>query len=89
LEIEVFKDEKKNEQLSDGHSIVVYNDDVNTFEWVIESLIEVCNHDYLRATQCAWIIHLKGKCNVKNGEYVELELMTSELLRRNINAEIE
>ena len=89
IETEIFKDEKKDEELLNNHSIVIYNDNVNTFDWVIESLIDICDHDYLRATQCAWIIHLKGKCDVKTGSYSDLKPMASELLQRNINAEIE
>ena len=89
METEVLNVEKKDEQLSNNYNIIIYNDDVNTFDWVIESLIEVCNHEHEQAEQCALLVHLKGKCDVKNGDYDELKPMASELLRRNINAEIE
>lgn len=89
METEVLKEVNKDEQISDNQSIVIYNDDINTFDWVIESLVVVCDHDYEQAEQCAHIIHYKGKCDVKSGSYDELKPMASELLRRNINAEIE
>lgn len=70
-------------------TLVVYNDDVNTFDFVIESLIKVCKHDVIQAEQCTYLIHYKGKCIVKSGEYSELEPMCTALLNRNISAEIE
>jgi ATP-dependent Clp protease adaptor protein ClpS len=62
---------------------------VNTFDWVIQSLIEVCEHDFIQAEQCAMIIHNNGKCDVKGGSYEELEPLTLELLRRQLSAKIE
>ncbi|MFN4299875.1 MAG: ATP-dependent Clp protease adaptor ClpS [Thermaurantimonas sp.] len=76
------------EELTSIKSIVLYNDDVNTFDWVIESLIQVCGHTAEQAEQCAWITHLKGKCEVKNGTYEELVPMCTELLNRGLSAEI-
>lgn len=76
------------EELTTVKSIILYNDDVNTFDWVIESLIEVCGHTPEQAEQCAWITHLKGKCEVKNGSYEELKPMCTELLNRGLSAEI-
>ena len=74
---------------SDKKSIIVYNDDVNTFDWVIQSLIEVCDHEPLQAEQCATLVHFKGKCDVKSGDYHELEPRCLELLNRQISAKIE
>jgi ATP-dependent Clp protease adaptor protein ClpS len=51
----------------DPFHLIVWNDDVNTFDWVIESLMEVCSHTYEQAEQCAYIIHYKGKYSVKDG----------------------
>jgi ATP-dependent Clp protease adaptor protein ClpS len=68
--------------------IVLYNDDVNTFSWVIRSLVEICEHDRIQAEQCALIVHTKGKCGVKNGSYEELEPRCSALLERGLSAEI-
>jgi len=79
----------KNEKKTDIKQIIVYNDDVNTFDWVIQSLIEVCNHDMIQAEQCATLVHYKGKCGVKSGDYSELEPYCYELLNRQISAVIE
>ncbi|KFD38615.1 ATP-dependent Clp protease ClpS [Schleiferia thermophila str. Yellowstone] len=76
------------EELTTVKSIILFNDDVNTFDWVIEALIEVCGHTPEQAEQCAWITHLKGKCDVKNGSYEELKPMCTELLNRGLSAEI-
>lgn len=70
-------------------SIVVYNDDVNTFDWVIKSLIDVCDHTDIQAEQCAYMVHHKGKCGVKSGSYDELEPKCLALLNRQISAKIE
>jgi ATP-dependent Clp protease adaptor protein ClpS len=73
---------------TDLMKLVVYNDDVNTFEWVIDTLIEVCKHTSEQAEQCTLIIHFKGKCSVKEGEFEELASMRNEICRRGISAEI-
>ncbi|MCX6295397.1 MAG: ATP-dependent Clp protease adaptor ClpS [Bacteroidetes bacterium] len=69
--------------------IVVYNDDFNTFDHVIDSLIKVCKHDPIQAEQCTFLIHYKGKCSVKKGSYEELEPICTSLLEKGITAEIE
>lgn len=71
------------------YKLVVFNDDLNTFDFVIESLITVCGHDAIQAEQCTLIIHFKGKCTVKEGEYSKLEPMCTALLERGITAEIQ
>ena len=70
------------------HSLVVFNDDVNTFEHVIETLIDVCAHTPEQAEQCTLLIHFKGKCSVKNGSWDELVSMRNEICRRGISAEV-
>lgn len=77
------------EQLVDQRDLIVFNDDVNSFDHVIESLIKVCKHEALQAEQCTFIIHYKGKCQVKRGEYETLEPMCTALLDRGISAEIQ
>jgi ATP-dependent Clp protease adaptor protein ClpS len=69
--------------------IVLYNDDVNTFDHVIEQLILHCGHDPLQAEQCAVLVHFKGKCTVKSGPYERLEPICTKLLEAMLNAEIE
>ena len=71
------------------HQIVLYNDDINTFDHVINCLVEICGHDVLQAEQCALLVHYKGKCQVKKGDYEELEAMCTGLLNRGITAEIQ
>jgi len=73
---------------TDIKKLVVYNDEVNTFDWVIDTLIEVCKHTSEQAEQCTLIIHYKGKCSVKEGEFDELTGMRNEICRRGISAEI-
>lgn len=67
-------------------TLIVWNDDVNTFEWVITSLMEVCGHTEEQAEQCALIIHYNGKYAVKEGEYEDLKPMCDALLDRGISA---
>lgn len=80
--------EKPEVDLADKRSIVLYNDDVNTFDWVIQCLMEVCEHTPEQAEQCSVIVHYKGKCAVKSGSYEELEPQCSALLGRDLSAEI-
>jgi len=70
-------------------SLIVWNDDVNTFDWVIQSLIEVCDHSPEQAEQCALFIHYNGKYAVKHGEYTKLRPMCEALLDGGISATIE
>ena len=70
-------------------SLVVWNDEVNTFEWVIDSLMDICQHSEEQAEQCAMIIHFQGKYAVKNGEFDALRAMRDAIAERNINATIE
>ena len=72
-----------------GNHLVVYNDDVNTFDFVIDSLIEVCNHERIQAEQCTFLIHYKGKCSVKDGDFSGLRPMCEALLDRGLSAVIE
>lgn len=71
------------------NEIVVFNDEVNTFDYVIKLLIDVCDHDFLQAEQCTLLIHYKGKCAVKTGSYEELEPRCSRLLEAGLSAEIQ
>ncbi|MFT4662380.1 MAG: ATP-dependent Clp protease adaptor protein ClpS [Patiriisocius sp.] len=80
---EVLVDEKLENQ------VILYNDDVNTFDWVIESLVKVCDHEPVQAEQCAWLVHLKGKCAVKNGGFDDLRKYQAALSDRGLSAEIE
>jgi ATP-dependent Clp protease adaptor protein ClpS len=70
-------------------SLIVWNDDVNTFDWVIQTLVEVCHHTSEQAEQCAMLIHTQGKYAVKQGVYEELKPMCDEITERGIGATIE
>ncbi len=72
----------------DPRDLVVYNDDFNTFEHVIQTLIKVCKHDVHQAEQCTWLIHYKGKCAVKKGIYAELKPMREGITDAGIKAAI-
>ena len=76
------------EKLVSQKEIVLYNDDVNTFEHVIETLIQACEHTPEQAEQCSLIVHYKGKCTVKTGEYNDLKPRCSKLLQAGLSAEI-
>jgi ATP-dependent Clp protease adaptor protein ClpS len=68
--------------------LVVFNDDINTFEHVIDTLIRVCRHSTEQAEQCTWIIHYKGKCAVKNGTFSDLKPMRDAICEAGIEARI-
>lgn len=70
------------------NQLVLLNDDVNSFDYVVETLIEICEHAPLQAEQCAWITHHKGKCVVKQGEKTKLVSMRRSIIDRGLNAEI-
>ncbi|MCB0791607.1 MAG: ATP-dependent Clp protease adaptor ClpS [Flavobacteriales bacterium] len=69
--------------------IILFNDDVNTFDHVIESLVEVCQHDPVQAEQCAWITHYRGKCSVKRGTFDTLEPRCTALQQRGLSVDIQ
>ena len=70
------------------HEIILYNDDVNTFDHVINMLCKYCDHDLLQAEQCAWIVHNNGKCMIKRGEFSTLKPICSALLDAGLSAKI-
>ncbi len=70
------------------NEIVLYNDDVNTFDYVIDTLIYACDHTPEQAEQCSILVHYKGRCTVKTGSYDELEPRCSMLLEAGLSAEI-
>ncbi len=76
------------ELLSPNNEIVLYNDEVNTFDHVIDTLIRVCDHTAEQAEQCSLIVHYKGKCTVKTGEFKELKPQCTQLLEAGLSAEI-
>lgn len=87
-EVEVIEDVELQIENLKLYSLVVFNDEVNTFDFVIDTLMEVCEHTPEQAEQCTIIIHYKGKCQVKTGDFEELAPMRNEICRRGISAEV-
>ncbi len=69
--------------------LILHNDDVHTFDYVIDALIAICQHDTLQAEQCTMIIHFKGKCSVKEGKYEQLKSMKEDLIKIELDASID
>ena len=75
--------------VDDGLKVVLYNDDVNTFDWVIECLVRVCKHQYEQASQCAHTVHYKGKCDVKRGDKETIQKMYEKLKSAGLTVTME
>jgi len=69
--------------------VILHNDDYNTFNWVITSLVEVCDHDFEQAEQCAHIVHFKGKCDVKSGPEEKMSSIKKSLQNRGLSVTLE
>ena len=69
-------------------SLVLFNDEINTFDHVIKSLVEVCGHDSVQAEQCALIVHLKGSCEIKIGSKEILHSMSRSLNAKGLNSKV-
>ena len=83
-----FTDELIGSDKDNSHFLILYNDDFNTFEFVIESLMDVCKLKAIQAEQCTHLVHYKGKCDVKKGSYNKLKPMKQALIDRGLTAEI-
>jgi len=70
-------------------AVVLYNDEVNTFDWVIECLVNYCGHNEIQAEQCAWFVHHKGKYPVKHGSLEEMIPICSTLCEKGLAAKLE
>ena len=80
---------KKQNSGGESGSLILYNDDINTFEHVIKSLVEICGHDSVQAEQCALIVHFKGSCEVKLGVVEVLNAMSKSLNAKGLNSKVE
>lgn len=85
---EVLEELKSESLVDNSNRLVLFNDDVNTFDHVIEILIISCDHTPIQAEQCALLVHYKGKCTVKTGVYDDLVPRCSKLLEEGLSAEI-
>jgi len=81
--------ESLNESIGKNRMLILHNDEVNTFDFVIDSLVDVCEHDEIQAEQCAIITHHKGKCDVKKGAFDVLKPMKDKLSSKGLNVTIE
>lgn len=88
-QISTYEDVETMISLDHLYHLVVWNDEVNTFEWVIDTLIKVCGHSTEQAEQCAMLIHTQGKYAVKHGNYDDLKPMCDAITERGIGATVE
>ena len=89
--MEKYKTEESQETATledSGSRLILYNDDVHTFDYVIKALVDICRHTEVQAEQCAIIVHCKGKCVVKSGSYETLLPMHTSLLNKQLTTEI-
>ena len=81
--------ESTNKDSANDNFLILHNDDIHTFDYVIKALIDICKHGYEQATQCTLLVHYTGKCDVKKGGFNELKPMKEALTERKLNATIE
>jgi len=74
--------------LDEIHTLWLINDDFNTFEFVIDTLMELCGHSYEQAMQCTLITHNRGRCDILKGYYSELETIATIMLNRGLTVRI-
>ena len=80
---------KVKEILSKPYRLDLHNDDFNSFDWVIKCLMKVCGHEYEQANQCAHIVHFKGKCDVKYGDFDTISVMKEKLQKSGLSVTME
>ena len=80
---------EKEELVSSLHELILFNDEINSFEYVIETLVEVCEHETIQAEQCTLVAHYTGKCPVKSGLFEELKPKRDEMTRRGLTVSID
>ena len=71
------------------HQLILYNDDLNTFDHVIDLLVTVCKHDSIQAEQCAMLVHYKGRCSIKKGDFKELKIIHQTLSENGLTVEVD
>ena len=89
METEVLIKEEVKQKIEKTKNLIVYNDDVNSFGFVIECLMKYCKHNIEQAEQCTYLIHFSGKCAVKNGNYEKLKPIHEALLENGLTSKIE
>ncbi|MBA7527881.1 ATP-dependent Clp protease adapter protein ClpS [subsurface metagenome] len=78
-----------NEKLKDDRFLILHNDDVHTFEYVIEALVKVCEMEHVQAEQCTYLVHYKGKCDIKKGDFDYLKPYKQALIDKELEATID
>ncbi|HZH73945.1 MAG TPA: ATP-dependent Clp protease adaptor ClpS [Mariniphaga sp.] len=81
--------EAGNQQTVEKYFLMLHNDEVHSFDYVIEALMEICNHSHEQATQCTFITHHKGSCDIRKGEYEKLRRMKNALINKELIVTIE
>lgn len=76
------------DETDEVYKLILHNDDIHTFDDVIEALIDICKHDLIQAEQCTMLVHYKGKCTVKTGSMDVLKPMHEKLIGRSLTSEI-
>ena len=89
LELEEIQIAEEITDTGNTSELIVYNDDFNTFDWVIECFVQVCKHSFTQAEQLSMIVHFKGKATVKTGDIDTLKPMKDSLIERGLSAAIE
>lgn len=83
----LYQEDTQTDVLDDkGHEIILFNDDVNTFDHVIACLVRICQHEAEQAEQCAWLVHFNGKCSVKRGSLLDLKPRCQALQQEGLSA---
>jgi ATP-dependent Clp protease adaptor protein ClpS len=77
------------EESSKSRTLILHNDDVHTFDFVIEALVNICRHEYVQASQCASITHFNGKCDIKRGFFSDLKILKDALTDIELTVTIE
>ncbi len=80
---------KEEVKSSKGNCLILYNDSKNTFDHVINCLVNICDHDAIQAEQCAYIANYRGKCDIKKGEYKHLKELKDALIEKGLIVSIE
>ncbi len=89
LDLEVDFQQELDQLVQAPKALVIHNDEYNTFDFVIETLIDVCGHEPLQAEQCTFIIHYNGKCAVKTDMFSRLQPVWATIINRGLTATIE
>jgi ATP-dependent Clp protease adaptor protein ClpS len=80
---------KRKEQIVEKRGLILFNDDVNSFDHVIDCLMNICEHEMVQAEQCAWVVHTNGKCLVKTGTLDEVQTMCLKLVNQGLSAKVD